>query len=244
MQDVSIHKMGEAGLLVELSGSLSMNANAGVLALRAAVEDAGWDGILETATSLKSLYVSFDPERLDHAALESHMRQLLAKRDWLQAELPMGRKRWHIPVLMGGEAGPQLAEAAAIAGLEASELIAMVAGTDLRVLTIGFAPGMPYLGQLPAALDIPRRQELNARVPMGSICLAIRQIVMFPRPTPTGWHWIGQSGFRGFDPDRAEPIPLSAGDEIRYHPQSEASFEQMLAALSPGELAAEAELLP
>ena len=35
----------------------------------------------------------------------------------------------------------------------------------VRVTALGFAPGQPYLGELPEAWDIPRQQALTPKVP-------------------------------------------------------------------------------
>ena len=71
-----LHRMGEAGLLVEFGDRLSMAVNAATLAFRAAVEAAAWDGVEESATSLKSVFLRFDPVRLSHDALETALKGL------------------------------------------------------------------------------------------------------------------------------------------------------------------------
>lgn len=239
----TLHRMGEASLLVAFSDRLSMPVNTAVLAFRAAVDAAGWTGVEETATSLKSVFLRFDPDRVDHATLEGQVRALLAGRDWMAAELPHRRRLWRIPAAFGGDHGPQLEEAAALSGLSAADAIAAICRVRLRVLTIGFAPGLPYLGQLPEAFDIPRQTALNPAVPKGGLGLAIRQMVMFPVETQTGWRWIGQAAFDGFRPDGDPAFALNAGDEIRYHPVGPAEFEDAVAGLASGQ-AAMAEVLP
>jgi len=239
----TLHRMGEASLLVAFDDHLSMPVNAAVLAFRAAVDAAELTGVEETATSLKSVFLRFDPDQVDHATLEGQVQALLAARDWLSEGLPHNRRLWRIPAVFGGDHGPQLEEAAALAGLSEEDAIAAICATRLRVLTIGFAPGLPYLGQLPAAFDIPRKTDLNPAVPKGGLGLAIRQIVMFPVETQTGWRWIGQAAFDGFRQDAAVPFALNAGDEILYRAVSVMEFEDAVAGLEAGQDAM-AEVLP
>jgi len=239
----TLHRMGEASLLLEFSDHLSMPVNAAVLAFRAAVEAASWPGVAETATSLKSVFLRFDPDLIDHTTLEDHVQALLASRDWLAEGLPHRRRLWRIPAVFGGDHGPQLDEAAAMVGLSADAAVAAIAQTRLRVLTIGFAPGLPYLGRLPEAFDIPRKTELNPAVPKGGLGLAIRQMVMFPVETQTGWRWIGQAAFDGFRQHAATPFALNAGDEILYRPVSAMEFDDVIAGLETGQDAM-AEVLP
>ena len=86
--------------------------------------------------------------------------------------------------------------------------------------TIGFAPGMPNLGELPEAWNIPRQTALTAQVPAGGLCVAIRQLVLFPVATPTGWRHIGQTALRLFRPETEEPFILRPGDEVLFEPVS------------------------
>lgn len=235
--------MGEAGILVEFGDSLTMEVNAAVLAFRAAVEDASWPGVEETATSLKSVFLRFDPLAITHDRLTGLLRELVGSRDWYGMGLPKGRRLWHVPTVFGGRHGPQLEEAAEMAGVAPSDAVERIAGTPLRVLTIGFSPGLPYLGQLPEPFDIPRKTELNPHVPAGGLGLAIRQMVLFPVGTQTGWRWIGRAALDVFGQHSARPFPLTAGDEILFEPVDDAGFEAAWAQVEAGEMAARSEAL-
>jgi KipI family sensor histidine kinase inhibitor len=121
-----------------------------------------------------------------------------------------------VPCAFGGEAGPQLAEVAQLVGSTEAEAVKLLTGTTVRVLTLGFAPGQPYLGTLPPAWDIPRQQGLTASVPGGALVVAVRQLVLFTAATPTGWRHVGQTAFSCFRPDSDAPFALRAGDEMRF----------------------------
>ena len=215
-----IRTAGYDGFLVSFGDSLSETANRAALAFRAALEGAGWGGVKECSTSLVSTYVRFDPLAEDHEALRSKLDELLQTRDWYAVALPKGRRLWRVPTVFGGNSGPQLDEAAKVAGMTAKEAIASISSTRVLVQTIGFAPGMPYLGELPKGWDIPRQTELTAKVPAGGLCVAIRQLVLFPVSTPTGWRHIGQSAVKLFRPETDEPFLLRPGDEVEFHPVS------------------------
>ncbi|NIZ14627.1 allophanate hydrolase subunit 1 [Phaeobacter sp. HF9A] len=209
---------GFDGIVVRFADSLSEPANRAALAFRAALERAGWSAVLETSTSLVSTYLRFDPLGCDHARMQAQVETLLAEHDWYAQPLPEGRKLWRVPTVFGGDLAPQLPEAAARAGLSADEAVRQIAETRLRVQTIGFAPGQPYLGELPPAFDIPRQTDLTPQVPEGAVVVAIRQIVLFSVSTPTGWRHIGQTRFRLFRPDAPDPFVLRPGDEVLFDP--------------------------
>ncbi|VDC28661.1 5-oxoprolinase subunit B family protein [Pseudogemmobacter humi] len=213
-----LREVGLSGLLVTFSDSLTDAANRANLAFRAAIEAEGIAGVVETSSALASTLLSYDPIRLPLAELRAVVTERLASRDWFAAALPQGRRFWRIPVAFGGEHGPQLAEAAALAGLTEGKAVAEIAATRLRVMALGFAPGLPYLGTMPDHWNMPRQDGLTAQVPAGSVVTAIRQFNIFTNATPTGWRLIGQSAFRNFRPELADPFAFRPGDEVSFVP--------------------------
>jgi len=223
-----IRTVGIDGMLVSFGDALSEPANRAALAFRAAVDAEGWDGVEETSTSLVSTFLRFDPLHLSHAALQDKVSALLGSADWYQSDLPTGRRFFRIPTVFGTDLAPQLEEAAQTAGLSVEEAVKSITDTRVRVQTIGFAPGQPYLGVLPEAWDIPRLQDLTPKVAQGALVVAIRQLVLFSVSTPTGWRHIGQTAVRLFQPDRDDPFLLRPGDEVQFHQISIEEYENIL----------------
>lgn len=207
---------GADGVLLRFSLTPRPEAMAAVQVLLARLEADRPAGVEEIVPGLVSVLLRFDPARADRAELMKTGLGLAERiaRDF--PALPDPSRRWTIPAAFGGEAGPQLAEVARLAGLSESAAVAEICATPLRVLTIGFAPGLPYLGLLPERWNFPRQTELTPKVPAGAVVAAVRQIVLFGAPSTTGWRQVGRSGFRCFQPGRETPMPLRAGDEIRF----------------------------
>lgn len=222
-----VRNVGIDGLLVSFADRLSEPANRAALAFRGALDRNGPEGIEETSTSLVSTYLRFDPVAHDRAALRKSLVAMLSSENWFDAPLPEGRRLWRIPTVYGTDAAPQLEEAAAVAGLSPDEAVAMISATRVRVQTIGFAPGQPYLGELPPEWDIPRQIALTEKVPVGALTVAIRQLVLFSVATPTGWRHIGQTAFRAFRPEGDTPFVLRPGDEVLFTPTSPETLEAM-----------------
>jgi KipI family sensor histidine kinase inhibitor len=208
--------VGMTGMLVTFSNVLSESANRAALAFRAAVVRESWPGVEESSATLTSVFVGFDPLHLTHAALTALLTDLLGAADWHAAPPPEGRRRWAIPTVYGGEAGPQLADAAARAGMTPEAAAADLSTARVRVLTIGYGPGQPYLGALPPAWDLPRQTALTPRVPEGALVVAIRQFVLFGSSAPTGWRHVGETAFRCFRPETDDPFSLRPGDEVTF----------------------------
>ncbi|MFN6951180.1 MAG: carboxyltransferase domain-containing protein [Albidovulum sp.] len=219
--------MGLSGLLVRFADRLDDGANRAALAFRAALEAAAPPGVEETAASIGAVFLRFDPAVTDAAALAATLAELLAARDWRAAPLPAGRRLWTVPAVFDG---PDLATAADLAGLTPESAAEELAAARLRVLAIGFAPGLAYMGPLPLHWDIPRQRTLTPVAPAAAIAIAVRQLIIFPTATPTGWRQVGRTGFRIFRPGTARPFALAAGDELRFRPVSGAELTALIAA--------------
>ncbi|EFH5160682.1 5-oxoprolinase subunit PxpB [Escherichia coli] len=126
-----------------------------------------------------------------------------------------------IPVVYGGEGGPDLAVVAAHCGLSEKQVVELHSSVEYVVWFLGFQPGFPYLGSLPEQLHTPRRAEPRLLVPAGSVGIGGPQTGVYPLATPGGWQLIGHTSLSLFDPARDEPILLRPGDSVRFVPQKE-----------------------
>lgn len=233
--DPQIVDLGLTGMLVRFSDQLSSVSNGAALALRARIEAAGWDGVTQTSTSLAATLVVYDPLVLPRARLYALLEEILGAHDWDNPSPPRNRKLWRIPACFDDVHGPQLHEAARLAGFSSDDAIASLCAAPVRVMTLGFAPGQPYLGVLPEPWDIPRQSGLTKQVPVGAITVAIRQIVLFSAPSPTGWRQVGRCAFRAFRPEAADPFALNPGDEMQFYPVDAQELAQLEAADTVGD---------
>lgn len=203
-----IHSMGEAALLIECMLDDIAEANARALAL-AKILPAEWRPL----PAIRSVLVRFDPLRYAPDEVQAHVQDALTRAT--PGALPPGRQVT-IPVRYGGEDGPDLADAARRLGLAPDELIAQHTARPWRVLMIGFAPGFPYIGPLPASLTLPRRATPRAAVPAGSVAIAAGMTGIYPSQLPGGWHLIGKTQVTLFDPTREPPAYLQPGDRVQF----------------------------
>jgi KipI family sensor histidine kinase inhibitor len=238
-----IKTVGLAGVIVTFSEALSEPANRAAIAFRAAVIGLDLTGVEECTSTLVSTFLRIDLARYRPEPIIEALQGLLATQDWLAASLPSGRTLWRVPTLFGTNRAPQLAEAADLAGQSVEQAITELSNTTMRVLTIGFAPGQPYLGTLPEHWNLPRQTEITPKVPAGALVTAVRQFCLFPYDTPTGWRHIGMTGFLSFRPDAEAPFPLTPGDEMIFDPVSVAEFEQIEARDQSGNGGAQTEVL-
>ncbi|TMV90671.1 allophanate hydrolase subunit 1 [Thioclava sp. BHET1] len=229
---VQVLPFGLDGILVRFAVTAEPWATQAAQAFHDYARSADLPFICERAPSLSSVLLRFDPAQITREAAAARIESLLDAHDWRKATPRAPERLWTIPVAFGGAHGPDLEAAAELAGMRPEAAIAEITGLELRVLAIGFAPGQPYLGLLPEAWNLPRMEQINPQVPKGAIALAVRQLVLFANPSPTGWRQIGRTAFAPFRPEAEPAVPLRAGDALRL---SAVSGDEMTALLNSGD---------
>ena len=222
---------GDSAMVVEFGEGIDAETNARVRLLHHALRDGAHAGIVETVPTYRSLMVHYDPLVLFGDALED---LLLTAAGRLPEQIREQVRTVEIPVRYGGEAGPDLAEVAAIAGLDQQAVVDLHAGGDYVVFMLGFMPGFPYLGGLPPGIATPRLATPRTAVPAGSVGIAGAQTGIYPSESPGGWRLIGRTPVRLFDPFRSPPTLLEAGDHVRFVPVSQADYEVIARELEAG----------
>lgn len=216
---------GQDGIVLRLGLTAQEQTVGAVQMLRSAMEAGAPQGVEEIAGSLTSVYLRFDPARTSRAEVAAAAEAIAGRTDLASATLPAPARRWTIPVVIGGDHGPQFGEMAGAAGLSEDAARRALLEARLRVLAIGFTPGLPYMGLMPREWDVPRLKEITPNVPRCALVAAVRQLIIFTNPTPTGWRHIGQTAFYGFDTERDPATPLMAGDEIRLEAMTPADLD-------------------
>ncbi len=174
-------------------------------------------GFRESVPTHRSLLVLYDATV---ARFSSVARILLSLAASPAPPPPPGRLH-EVPVVYGGEDGPDLAALAAERGLAPGDVVRLHAATEYTAFMLGFTPGFAYLGLLPEALESPRHATPRVRVPAGSVALAGRQTGVYPVASPGGWQIVGRTSRRLFDPFREEPALVAPGDRVRFVPVAE-----------------------
>lgn len=209
----TIVPLGDAALLVRFGDTLSEAANRAAIGFARSLTADPLAGIVETVPNLVSVLLRYDPAAVQLSQLTGELRlRLYARHDTATDHIA----RHAIAVSFGGAHGPDLEAVAAALSLSAEAFVAAHNATSLRVLATGFAPGFVYCGFHPPELVLPRRAEVRASVPPGTVLFAAGQTAITATTIPTGWHIIGITKFRNFDPQATPPTRLQAGDSIRF----------------------------
>jgi len=211
---------GDRALVVEFGDRVNRTLSERVLRLDAMIRSNPPVGTVETVPSFRSLAIYYDPLLTSRGELQPAIEPLLDLGDSRRT----GARLWHVPVCYEGEFGPDLAEVARLTGSTPHDVVALHSGTRFHVYMLGFLPGFPYMGDLPPQLALPRRADPRLRVPAGSISIATTLTAIYPYESPGGWHLIGATPIRMFDPERPKPALFAPGDAVMFQPIDAAAF--------------------
>jgi KipI family sensor histidine kinase inhibitor len=177
-----------------------------VMAVSHALRQASLAGVEDIVPGARTVLVHH--RGVDHDALE----RLLVPGDAAPAAAgPLVE----IPVVYDG---PDLADVAAATGMSVADVIALHSSAVYAAAFLGFTPGWAYLVGLDPRLHLPRRSTPRTAVPGGSVAIASEFTGVYPTNSPGGWHLLGHTEERMFDPDRPKAALVMAGDRVRFVP--------------------------
>ncbi len=189
----------------------------------AAVRAANPPWLLEAVPAYASVGVYFDADRARGAAVAAWLETLPVAME-PTGSVPAARA-FQVPVCY--EMGLDLARVCESTGLTADAVIRLHTAAAYTVYAIGFVPGFPYLGYLPAELcGVGRRPSPRVRVEPGSVGLTGRQTGIYPLPRPGGWNLIGRTPLTVVDVADGF-FPLRVGDAVRFRRIDETRFREL-----------------
>lgn len=224
IENVPILPLGDAALIVAFGQSIDPSVNDQVRQLHEALTASPVPGIIETVPTYGSLVVYYRPDLLSWSAICGILRQRLQH---MAQTPPAAGETVEIPVLYGGEGGPDLSFVAQHAGLTEEEVVRIHSQGNYRIYMLGFSPGFPYLGGMDRRIAAPRLETPRVRIPAGSVGIAGEQTGIYPLASPGGWRLIGRTPLRLYDPRRPQPILLRAGYGLRFRPIRQEEYDRI-----------------
>lgn len=209
--------LGDSALLIQFGTTIDPFLNQRVHALNLLLQDS-IPGVLETAPAYATLTVHYDPLLLSYEKV----------RDWVQEKLPQledsghrNSRRVEVPVSYGGASGLDLEAVAAAKGISPADVIRIHSEREYTVYMMGFTPGFPYLGILDDRLVMPRMDTPRRHVAAGSVAIAGSQTGIYPLDSPGGWHILGFTSIKLFDPTSRQPFFFLPGDVVKFIPSED-----------------------
>ena len=225
MNNVRFLLTGDTSLSVEFGDVINEAINHDIRAYKIALEKAGIPGIVETVPTYRSLMVHYDPSVIPYAQIRMKLEQLLDEMG--EIEIPPSPVL-EIPVLYGGEMGPDLPFVAEHAGISEEEVVKIHSSAEYLIYMLGFTPGFTYLGGMSEKIAAPRLKAPRVKIPAGSVGIAGTQTGVYPIDSPGGWQLIGRTPVKMYDPERETPILPEAGQYIQFFPVTQEEYDRIL----------------
>ena len=222
---------GDSAFIIKAGYEISEEINIIVRKLLLRVEKEKNDCITDLIPSYNELMICYDPLKTGYRELLDILRTCEADLD--SVELPEASVI-NVPVLYGGEQGPDLNEVAEINSLTTDHLIEIHCSVTYLVYMLGFTPGFCYLGGMDHRIATPRRQTPRLKIPAGTVGIAGSQTGIYPIESPGGWQLIGMTPLQLFNPDKKPEFLFTAGDYIKFCPVMEDEFSTILNEVNNG----------
>ena len=231
MQNIRILTAGDSSLLIEFGNEISPEINRRIAAVVELMREQHIEGVVDVIPAFCSLLVNYDPRVAGYEKMKKRLESLV------RVDIKVGqvkRKIFEIPVLYGGEYGPDLASIAEHAGISQDEVIAIHSSRDYLIYMLGFLPGFCYLGGLDERIHTPRLSNPRLRIRAGSVGIGGSQTGIYPLDSPGGWQLMGMTPVKTYDPEREIPILVEAGNDSRFVPIDEEQYKQIQAQVEDG----------
>ena len=226
---ISINDASENSIIVyfgsETSDSISNQINAFCIHMKTNYQTY----IIDLISSYASVLLIFDVPNISHSEIKRIVRASLAKLEKSSKKSGVSEEKQVItlPVLYGGENGPDLSTIAKNAGISEREVISIHESKPYLVYAIGFAPGFAYLGEVDPKIATPRLETPRQTVPKGAVAIADRQTAVYPAESPGGWNIIGICPIPMFNSLSQPYMPVSVGDTVKFESIDENQFDKI-----------------
>lgn len=218
----SFHPLGDNAIIIQLGNGILDEILEKIQILTSYLDHHPREWMIEYVPAYTTVAIFYDPlkiqiplnsERLPYDMVCIQLQQLITE---LKITSSLKPRVIEIPVLYGGEYGPDLTFVANYNNISTDEVIQIHSSGNYIVHMIGFAPGFPYLGGMSEKIAAPRKETPLLKIPPRTVGIAGKQTGVYPIETPGGWQLIGRTPISLFRPYEESPSLLKTGDRIKF----------------------------
>ncbi len=222
---------GDSALIIKTGNDISVKTNHAVRKLLFLFENQKINGIIDFIPSYNELMICYNPAIVSYENLLHILHSVEADIETIKLPEP---RVIHVPVLYGGDEGPDLPEVASFSRLSENEVIQIHCSANYYVYMLGFTPGFCYLGGMDQRISTPRKQTPRLSISAGAVGIADKQTGIYSIESPGGWQIIGKTPLRLFDPLRKPEFLIGAGDYVRFFSVSGDEYGDILSRVQDG----------
>ncbi|MFJ6538417.1 allophanate hydrolase subunit 1 [Paenarthrobacter sp. NPDC091711] len=224
-QQISIRDCGDSALRLTAAYSDRERNWLTVQALAVWLREYDVPGVRGVVPTYDSLLVEFDPVTTDH----QNLRYMISLRLETLDDGMLGNRAsgtvFHVPVVFGGEYGPDIESVSEKLALPIRDVIGIVCRSALKIRCLAQA-GAPMLDGPGFPSPVARRQDPRTSVPSGSVVVAGIQANVIPTPAPCGWQLLGRTPLTLVDVQNSPILAYRPGDSLKFFPIKEAEWEK------------------
>ena len=206
---------GDSTLCVDFSRNNKFSKNGWKLAHGLASklnqqEDHHFKSIIPT---FNTVLIHFDSTEIPFQQVRNYISEVIetVKHDDFKS------KELKIPVVYGGEFGPDLPQVAKQINCKEEELVDRHMGSESIVICFTSPAGQPLLSGSQVPDRVQRVDEPRTRVPMGSVGVVGNQTAIYSMESPGGWQLIGRTPVKITDVTQYPPTILRVGDKVSFY---------------------------
>jgi len=215
---LKVRSLADQAITIELDNQPGARAAKRVQNALNAITTARQDGKLTDVTEAAGAFASVT---LYYNCLKTSQNKLIEKVKEILTDVDLTTNQdgqlWELPCCYEEVYGIDLESVASDTGLKQAEIIRIHSEVTFSVYAMGFLPGLPFMGDLPDVLALPRRNVPRTKVPAGSVAIAKGLSVIYPCSSPGGWHILGHCPVPLFVSNRTQAVLLTSGDRVRFH---------------------------
>lgn len=215
---------GDCAVSIQMGTEISLEVNQKVLELQTELTEHPIEGITEMVPTYASLMVHYDPRKIRAKQLMEEIRSRFGHGKTTVKREKVIRE---IPILYGGELGPDLELCAELEGTTVEEIIRKHSEHDYYVYMLGFAPGHPYSARFEEPFSFKRRETARINIPARSVVVQQNLSDLIPFDQPCGWNIIGSTPLTICDYKKEDPFLVHAGEWVRYIPVTKEEYERI-----------------
>ena len=219
-----IYESGDSALRVVALAEASEDNWLTVHRLADWLESCGAEGLHGAVPTYDSVLVEFDPVLVSARQVRAFVKLGLLEMS-MSAGTAAAPREFDIPVVYGGEYGPDLEKVAEQQGISTGEVIRLHTEKTYTVRCLGAPAGSPMMDGPAFPKPVPRLKDPRLSVPAGAVAVAGRQAVIAPASAPGGWCVIGQTPLTVLNIRREPLVPYKPGDILRFRPIEAGEFD-------------------
>ena len=224
MNQLEYRIAGDTGVLIAFGHEINEETLQRILSFEEALKKNDIPGIVETNWGFLKLFIFYDPEKTDYDTLHSQLikvEQKLSSREIVNH----AARIIEIPVVYGGEYGPDLQWVAERLNLSEEEVIQRHLSSDYLIYITGHIGGSAFFKGEGSLFNLPRKKTPVISYPEGSVLFASGMgCSLKAADGPTAWYGLGRSPLRQWNPHKDPPTLINSGDRIRYRQIEEDEF--------------------